>query len=78
MDSVKEEETVKPLDGDYRKRKGRGFILLLCVDKLPQSAVTLTDILCPLYACKSSTRDTGQDVHLEKVYDRSPAPLKTF
>lgn len=68
-------ETVQPLDRDDRARRREGWFFCCCLwasvlEKLPQSFVTIPYRLCHARVCKSSTRETGEEIYLEYVDDR--------
>lgn len=76
MDSVKEKETMECLDRDYGARRKEGSFCC-CTwaavqGRVPPSAVMATYILCPVCACKSSTRETGDNIYLANVCDGKP------
>ena len=69
--------------GQRRQGKRREGSFCCCTwaagqERVPQSAVMITHILCPLYACKSSTRETGDSIYLANVCDRKPCITPNF
>lgn len=67
-------ETVQPLDRDDRARREGWFFHCMWASVL-EAATKLCDdytysILYPVDVCRSSTRETGEDIYLENVYDR--------